>query len=58
MKKRIIATFARSDGRSKESIKTYVKTFDSYEKMIEYLDSQQFTTLLFWWYLPEWRMQL
>jgi hypothetical protein len=55
MKKRVIATFAASDGRSAKSIQVYSREFDSYDEMQEYKQNQQFTAILYWWYLPEWR---
>lgn len=55
MKKRVIATFAASDGRSAKSIRQYEKIFDSYEQMKEYQNSEKYTCILFWWYLPDWR---
>lgn len=55
MKKRVIATFAASDGRSAKSIRTYSKTFDSYESMYEYAEAEPFTAVLYWWYIPEGR---
>ncbi len=55
MKKRVIATFAVSDGRSAKNIRTYSKTFDSYESMCEYEESEPFTVVLYWWYIPECR---
>ena len=54
MKKRVIATFAASDGRSAKSVQVYSREFDSYDEMQEYKQNQQFTAILYWWYLPEW----
>lgn len=54
MKKRVIATFVASDGMNVKSIWTYSKTFDSYESMHKYAEAEQFTAVLYWWYIPEW----